>query len=695
MVFLNPSILLGLLASLIPIVIHLLNLRKLNRIEFSTLDFLKELQKNKIKRIKIKQWILLLLRVLIILFIVISFARPTLENASIAGTSTAKTTSIFLLDDSPSMGIIGNNGNFFNESKENLNNLLNQFNEGDELHLLTTSGLVDISSVNIQNIREKLNNTGLTGISGNFSSTFYSGATELIKSDNFNKEIYIFTDKQKSELINDSLFEKSLRLLNEAKSKVYFLNVEGEQKTNFGISNLKANNQIFEQNKPISFSAVVTNYSENPGKNVVASLFMNGERVARQSIDLGPGESKLVNFETSLKRTSFLELRAELEEDFFIADNVSYLSIFVPEQINVAIFYEKMNDIAFLKTALAEAVTSGAIVINERPVSQLGSVNLNNFEVVLICGSLGGNYSNQLKVFVENGGGIVFFPSTSLDAAGYSQLYSLFNHNVGNVELIENETGFNYDFSSADYMHPVFTNLFRENVKPNIDSPILYRYFKYKAPPSVLQILTLEDGTPFLAESRLGNGKALVYNVSPELTSSDFPISGLFAPLVNKGIYYLANTNQSDTLYFTGDKVMLNTSTFPYKNLRVEKPSGVSVYIPADSVKSSKYLKISETGEAGFYNIYSDDKKLDCFVVNIHPSESNLSKYSTDEIESLFTLDDNSFVILNPGDNFAEIISQARFGSELWRLFLIIALVLAIIEMLLARNSKKDIAGLE
>jgi len=200
MVFLNPSILLGLLASLIPIVIHLLNLRKLNRIEFSTLDFLKELQKNKIKRIKIKQWILLILRVLIILFIVISFARPTLENASIAGTSAAKTTSIFLLDDSPSMGVIGNNGSFFNESKENLNTLLNQFNEGDELHLLTSSGLVDISSVNIQNIREKLNNIGLTGISGNFSGTFYSGVAELIKSDNFNKEIYLFTDNKNPNL---------------------------------------------------------------------------------------------------------------------------------------------------------------------------------------------------------------------------------------------------------------------------------------------------------------------------------------------------------------------------------------------------------------------------------------------------------------------------------------------------------------
>jgi len=47
MTFLNPAILFGLLAASIPIIIHLLNLRKLKKIEFSTLQFLKELQKNK------------------------------------------------------------------------------------------------------------------------------------------------------------------------------------------------------------------------------------------------------------------------------------------------------------------------------------------------------------------------------------------------------------------------------------------------------------------------------------------------------------------------------------------------------------------------------------------------------------------------------------------------------------------------
>ncbi|HEX9828971.1 MAG TPA: BatA domain-containing protein, partial [Bacteroidota bacterium] len=81
MTFLNPFILFGLLAAGIPILLHLLNLRKLRTIEFSTLSFLKELQRTKIRRIKIRQWLLLLLRTLLVICIVMAFARPTLKGS--------------------------------------------------------------------------------------------------------------------------------------------------------------------------------------------------------------------------------------------------------------------------------------------------------------------------------------------------------------------------------------------------------------------------------------------------------------------------------------------------------------------------------------------------------------------------------------------------------------------------------------
>ena len=154
MIFLNPAVLLGLLAASIPVIIHLLNLRKLKRIEFSTLSFLKELQKNKIRKIKIKQWLLLAMRVLIILFLVIAFARPTLEGVAIGGTtSAAKTTAVFILDNTFSMSVVDNNGSYLNQAKETIKNLVQHLQEGDEAVLLLvgenysenkpTSNLVD------------------------------------------------------------------------------------------------------------------------------------------------------------------------------------------------------------------------------------------------------------------------------------------------------------------------------------------------------------------------------------------------------------------------------------------------------------------------------------------------------------------------------------------------------------------------
>lgn len=135
MIFLNPAVLFGLLTATIPVLIHFFNLRKLKRIEFSTLVFLKELQKNKIRKIKLKQWLLLALRVFLILFLVTAFARPTLKGTAIGGTtSAAKTTAVFILDNTPSMSIVDVKGSYFNQAKAVQRLLLSQLQEGDDEH---------------------------------------------------------------------------------------------------------------------------------------------------------------------------------------------------------------------------------------------------------------------------------------------------------------------------------------------------------------------------------------------------------------------------------------------------------------------------------------------------------------------------------------------------------------------------------
>lgn len=694
MVFLNPSILLGLLASLIPVIIHLLNLRKLKRIEFSTLDFLKELQKNKIKRIKIKQWILLALRVLIILFLVASFARPTIETSSLGGTSAAKTTAVFVLDDSPSMSVIGAHGNYFNYSRETIKNILAQLNEGDDLSLFTLSGTEKFSSVNSDNFLDVVDNTKITDISGSPGRTFNHVLEYLKQSDNFNKELYLFSDRQHHFFENDSVFANLANGLSDLNARTYFFDVSGSEYNNVGISQLKSVNQIFELNKAAGFSAIVTNYGSVAEKNVVASLSINGKKVARQSVDVNPGESKLVSFQTNLDDTGFLNITASIENDEFEKDDNVYLSIYVPEKINVGLFYEKQTDILYLNPALYEAETNESFNVVRKPIQQITSVNINVFEVIILVGNIPEGNSDLLNNYSENGGGIIWFPSTGQLNAENPNITIPGNNQIA-VSIITDKNGIEYSIANMELSHPVFTNLFQQEKRPKPAPIRLFSFLKYNAPADFLEIIKFEDGTPLLAENRIGKGKTLVYNVAPDLTSSDFPLTGMFAPLVNKGIYYLTNTNETDTTWFSGNKVILNTSNYPYSNVRVELPDGNSLYLPADSVKNKNYLEISETAQTGFYKLFSEEKQVDCFAVNLETKESQTLRVSEDELKDKFNSDVLLFNFLTPEDNYREAIVQARFGTELWRYFLIIALILAVIEMLLARNSKKDLADLQ
>ena len=194
MTFLNPAVLLGLLAASIPIIIHLLNLRKLKKIDFSTLQFLKELQKNKIRKIKLKQWLLLALRVLIVLCIVTAFARPTLVGVSVGGTtSAAKTTAIFILDDTFSMSVIDQNGSYLNQAKESIRDILSQFEEGDEFGLILVSHQPDEIEMtsNLSKFEQSVDGVSITHASGKLNNAIIKAAQLIGDAKNFNKEIYL------------------------------------------------------------------------------------------------------------------------------------------------------------------------------------------------------------------------------------------------------------------------------------------------------------------------------------------------------------------------------------------------------------------------------------------------------------------------------------------------------------------------
>lgn len=696
MTFLNPAVLFGLLAASIPVLIHLFNLRKLKKIEFSTLRFLKELQKNKIRKIKLKQWLLLVLRVMIMLFLVTAFARPTLEGISIGGTTAAaKTTALFILDDTFSMSVVDQDGSYFNKAKQTIKNLLTQFEEGDEAALILVSSQPDEINLttNLTKLKNELGEIKISYASDELNNALVKAAQVISASENFNKEIYLLTDFQKGRLVAEENLEDLGEMLKE-NVKLYSFKFSGKEVYNIALSELKVNTSIFEKNKPVNFSVNINNYSNQPADNTIVSLYIDGKRSAQQTVNIQPGTTQTINMEAPVKATGYVDVFAEIEEDDVLHDNKRFTSVFIPEKINILLLYNNPEDSKYVQLALSSSSTSENFVITSKRLSQLPGLPLNNFNVIFLLGS--NLHSGVIKIedFLNNGGGIVVFPGSVQNLAGFSNLLTSLGLPSTTQLIISDETGQPFEFEKVEFEHPLFKDIFLDEEKTEIESPQIYSYYRNQTKGKGKSIITLVDGSSFMSEYSVSEGKVFLFNSSPVTTWSDFPLKSIFAPLMNKSVFYLSSKNKSKVDYLAGEKINVNISSRNLPQIRIEKPGNREDMINLAENTGSDFLFYPTTNFAGNYKFYSGEKLLDNVSVNTNPVESKINYLTDDEFDTFLQKINfkGTHVRIGKKENPLQVILQARFGSELWRYFLIAALFLALVEMTIARNVKKEMA---
>lgn len=691
MIFLNPAILFGLLASSIPVLIHLLNLRKLKKVEFSTLSFLKELQKTKIRRIKLKQWILLALRVLIILFLVLSFARPALETVSFGVASSAKTTAVIIIDNSFSMSAVDENGSLFNQAKAAAGKLLNEFKDGDEIVLITTSNPAEPATIlsGTGYASGAINNLQLSDISTDASEAVRKAYEIITGSGNFNKEIYLFSDFQSGRFFNETPAINDGSVEN---VKLYFMPMSDKKFNNLAVTSFRTENQIFELNKSIVFTAGVTNYSGNPYNNNVLSLFINWQRTAQRSFNIDPGETVQVEFETTISETGLLNVFTELEEDDIVQDNRRYTSIYVPANIKTLLLSDKPGDAVFIRTVL-EGGGNNYFTIDEDISGRINAYNLFDYDAVILIGNEFTGNADKIKQYFESGGSIVVMPGS--EGAGFGKVCRALG--VNSPEALIN-TGDEESYSSIekiDFEHPLFSNLFESN-KKEFESPDIYKYYKLNNTGNGRSIMTQIDGSLFMSEYNFGQGKIILFTAAPVLSWSNFPIKGIFAPLITKSVFYLVSANRSSDDYTAGDELIVAGNRADQPQVKVVKPDDSEEFIQPEITGFNSTFKYGDTRQTGVYRFYSGGILFDYIAVNNDLRESDTEYAEPGEIEEKLAkyFEGSDIIGLDKDSDVSEKISQARFGTELWKPFLIIALILAIIEMWLAKSSRKDLAEL-
>ena len=699
MTFLNPAVLLGLLAASIPIVLHFLNLRKLKKIEFSTLAFLKELQKTKIKRIKLKQWLLLLLRIAIVTLLVMAFARPTVKTITIGSSSAAKTTAVFIIDNTFSMSVVADKGSYFNRAKQIAKNLLNNFQEGDEIALLPVGEIKKDAgkpTSNFSELKKAIDNLQISMPSGTLNEALVRAAQILFQSKNFNKEVYLFTDLQKGRTFNSTSELSNLARTLGPNTRLFLVDMTEKQPVNLGIDDLIPNNQIFEKSKTVSFTARIKNYSDKPVNNSVVSLFINGKRSAQQSLNLSAGDSREVTFETTLNDTGLVQIAAELEDDDIVQDNKRFFSVYVPDKISVLIADDNRDDSRFIRFALEDPTNK--IKIAEYNSSQLSSLNLSNYDAVIVIGASNNSNWKTVSDYVSKGGGVVILPGLQTSIESFQSICKAFDlplpaSAVGKINSQETRS----QFDKIDYQNPLFKDLFEGKNQPKIESPEIYHYFKINPAGKGRNIISMADNSSFLSEYNLGSGKIFLFNSALALSWNNFPMKALFAPLINKLVLASASKVKNESATLAGEELPVNISDKKFSQIKVVKPSGLIEYVNSDSLSNKNYFFYTKTDEAGTYKFYSGSNLLDYFSVNHDPRESITEHSSVTEFKDYLKQIgfEGKFFDVSPNDDFSKIIYQARFGTELWKYFLIIVLVLVIIESLVARSSKKDLTNIQ
>ena len=252
---------------------------------------------------------------------------------------------------------------------------------------------------------------------------------------------------------------------------------------------------------------------------------------------------------------------AQIEDDALEADNRRFFVVRVPDHLNILLAGGTANDTKLASLALTLAGdTTIADLFSVRRITeqQLPSMDLNAYDVVVLCNvrSFSPAFAERLDRYVRAGGGLMLFPGSQADLRSYNE--ALFARlgippaappaALPPPNAAQTQKSF-LSFDRSDLAHPLFAGLFEQPAgrkrDARIESPRVYAAIAPKAGRRGNAIITLSDGNPFLTEYPAGSGRVLLCSVEAGLSWSDFPTTGLFAPLLYRSMIYLAATNQA------------------------------------------------------------------------------------------------------------------------------------------------------
>ena len=640
MQFKHPELLYALLLLLIPIIIHLFQLRRFQKVAFTNVQFLKHVVLQTRKSSQLKKWLTLFIRLLLFAAIIIAFAQPYWSKLH---TSIAKTETVIYLDNSFSMQAKGNKGELL---KRAIQDIINSLNEKDEVTVFTNTS--EFKNASKKTLTDELLQLEYCSNQLDYDAIVLKGKLLFSKESSSLKNLILLSDFQQQEkdfkIVPDSLFDISL---------VQSLPINSN---NISIDSLYIS-KINASNIEIT---VLLKQQGNDSDDISISLYNSDNLIAKTTVN----SNRDLKGTFTLTNNNKINGRITIEDGQLSFDNTLFFNINQRPKINVLSINSAEDD--FLKRIFSEdefyykSTAFNQLNYNDIEEQNLIVLNeLDNLPIALI---------NILNAFANDGGHVLIIPSLDITIQSYNQLFTSYeNIKIDSLNIIEKKlTGINFS-------HPIFNDVFDKKVS-NFQYPKVNTFYSLTSKGS--SILQFEDGKPFLLQS----GGMFIFTSALNEKNSNFINSPLIVPtLYNIGRQSL----QLPRLYYTlGKENTFDVNTTMQQDDILKLKTSIWEIIPQQHTFSNKVtISTSESPDiADTYAIVSKTETLEHISYNYNRKESNLTYMDLSTIDYA-TINNSIPQVFND-------IKSTTNVNQLWKWFVIFALVLLIIEMLILKYFK-------
>jgi hypothetical protein len=693
--FLYPIYLVGVLTAGIPVLIHLLTRRQRKRILYSDLALLRKVDAEEAARYRWEHVRLLALRMLMCAVLALLFCQPVLKTGSgLLRRPGQGNAAALVIDTSRSMGASEGGVVRFETVRQKALQILDLMKGEDEVIAIFASTHTRTSHAAAtsyrEEVREAIEQAEVTPYASAFSSAVQIAVEALLKSPFSNREIYLFTDGQKSALVPAPTgWPDEVKSING-----YFGYLsEAADLSNLELANLSVSPLSAKAGEPVQVSADVIPHGDEIPESAELNLEIGPTHRLHRKERLSPGQTAQVAFPAFSRSSEEVDTGVvRMQADVLESDNAGYYAI--PEMRPLRVLMTQGGGdekvLNFLQVALrilAKQTVMPKFSAEYVKIQDLPKTLEEEPTDVVLVGNPGRveeAWVRALTAWMREGGSLLLAMGTVVgNWINDLMVPQWIPFQMRHWEVPKEKAAVP---ASLEFSHP-WMDRFQDEKSSDWRSVRVWGGWEFVSDGNtsipLQNLVMLDRGSPLLWERSIGTGGLAVWMTSLDDDLNDLPRSGLYLALWGEYLRSIAERRGLKASFTAGAQVpieVVRKEDAPVE-LRLSIPGGGEQILAVAGPRLDQTLHFSRTDRAGLYTITYDESRVEhvtpaAFAVNIEPGEGNLKAISAEEIQKLFPFNISRF---RSGDSLSSQLAYSRYGRTLWPfvlLFLILSMTL-------------------